>query len=184
MKFIALSLFLCSQLADKGRVHSQNITDAIFEGDIIADYDTISSVYDNNTVSKLLEEGVIKEEPSLLRGAAPRFNLWNMNMNTADLFVINVYIDVNYSAEDYAVVKKALKKLQRKTGVLKFRFLKVKPTDGRPFLNYGKHSKEMCASYVGRVGSATSAEGQPIYLDYNCLRTGTIQHETMHALGT
>jgi hypothetical protein len=101
-----------------------DLTDAIFEGDIIADYDTISSVYDNNTVSKLLEEGVIKEEPSLLRGAAPRFNLWNMNMNTADLFVINVYIDVNYSAEDYAVVKKALKKLQRKTGVLKFRFIK------------------------------------------------------------
>ena len=181
----ALSLILllvCSMLAAE-MVHSQNIADSIFEGDIIADYDTINSVYDEKIVIKLVEEGVIEDETSFTRGTSPQFNLWNKQMNAENLFVISAYIDPQYTAEEHTLIKKAVKKLAKKSGALLFKFPKVKPTDGRPLLNYQGRSSGMCASYVGMKNSATSSQGQPIYLDMNCLTKGTIQHETMHALG-
>ncbi len=185
MKKYILNLLLCYRFAAGEDALPQNISDLIFEGDIIADFETINSVYDNGTVSKLIEEGVIEEEPNLFKGATPRFQIWNMDMNGQDLYVIRVYIDpYGYTTEHMKTIKKALKKMQRKTGVIKFKFLRSKPTDGRPFLNYGRHTGGMCASQVGRKSSSVSVDGQFIYLELGCLSIGTVQHETMHALGT
>ena len=63
MKINSLGLLLFSQLSGKGRlVSSQNTTEALFEGDIIADYETMKTVYDEETVSKIMGEGMINEK--------------------------------------------------------------------------------------------------------------------------
>lgn len=180
--FFALSFFCCHFATTI--VNCQNITNEEFEGDIIAEYDTISSVYDDNTVDGLIEQGVLQAKPETsARGATPQFMIWNVKMNVLDLFVITAYISPYYSQEHYALIKKSLRKMARKSGVLQFKFPKEKPTDGRPFLSYGRFTGGACASYVGFNTRALSPDGQPIYLDSYCMNMGTIQHETMHALG-
>lgn len=172
--------FLLFQLATLGT--SQNSLDTdLFEGDILPDYVSISSAYDETTVKNLVEKGYI-EEP-MRRGTSPTFALWNMKMNKKDVYVIKAYINPDkYEADDIKTIKKALRQLQKKTGVMKFKFPSEKPS-GVAYLNYGVYTGGRCASYVGRTSYAKAADGQPIFLDPACLSTGTIQHETMHALG-
>ncbi len=186
MKIFSPGLLLCSQLSGKVRlVSSQNTTETLFEGDIIADYDTMKTVYDKETVSKIMgEEGIINEEsPDIFRGASPTFSIWNKRMNANDRFVVRAYIDPSYSSIQYTMIRKSLRKLASKTGVLHFKILREKPTNGQPFLNYGFHSGTGCSSYIGLNRLSFTSEGQPITLSSNCFTIGIIQHETMHALG-
>ena len=184
MKLQPLTLIFCSLL-----VSSADCNDALFEGDIIPDYETIKSAYDDGAVQKLVAAGVIDpngEHSSLGRGTAPNFPLWNTNMNAKDLYVIFVFISHEYSPTEFQMIRSTLRKFARKSKVFKFRFLKDQPTDGRPYLNYGIYSGMSCASYVGmKTQYAYSSNGQPIILvDPLCLRSGgIIEHETMHALG-
>ena len=177
--FFVLSFFCCFHFASI--VNCQNMTNAHFEGDIIAEYDTISSVYDDDTVDSLMKQGVLQAKST--RGATPHFKIWNITVNKFDLFLIPSYISPSYSPEHTRLIRKSLRKLERKSGVLRFRYLKMKPTDGRLFLSYGRFTGGACASYVGLNARASSPDGQPIYLDSACMNVGTIQHETMHALG-
>lgn len=159
----------------------------LFEGDIVPTYGIIKESYGVELANDLITEGILDElDASDLehRGTAPQFNLWNEEFNNNEYYVIPVYIDPDYTPEAISVITKSLKKLMRKTGVVRFRFLSNKPTNGRSFLNYSTHGSTMCASYVGRIQSAAiSASGQKIWLAYGCLIEGIIQHETLHALG-
>ena len=181
--FISSPLFglLLFQLATL--VTSENSTDTdLFEGDILPDYVSISAAYNETIVKNLVEKGYI-QEPSL-RGTSPTFALWNTKMNKKDIYVIKAYINPdNYETDDITTIKKALKLLQKKAAVIKFKFPSEKPSNGVPYLNFGVYTGGKCASYVGRTSYATGVDGQPIYLDPFCLSIGTIQHETMHALG-
>ena len=182
MKFATISL-LIAHLAML--VNGQNITHdaSLFEGDIVPDYATISSVYSQSTIDKLVEEGLVEAPNAYTRGTSPTFTLWKQKMNKADVFVIEAYINPSgYSANQQKTIKTALKKLS-KTGVMKFRFPKSQPVDGRAYLHYGIHDNRGCASYIGRQSWATLKNGQSIWLSPGCLSTGTIQHETLHALG-
>eukprot|EP00979_Chaetoceros_neogracilis_P000640 scaffold161_cov206-Chaetoceros_neogracile.AAC.2 len=181
MKNSPLIIFLLCQIATLGQCHDST---NLFEGDIVPDYGSISAAYGNSTVNDLIEKGDIEEPKQLGRGTSPTFPLWRETMNKNDLYVIKVYINpIDYQESQVILVKRALKELQRKSGVLKFNFMSVQPINGVPYLNYGRNGGGRCASYVGRNGFAKRADGQPIFLDYPCLEKGTIQHETMHSLG-
>lgn len=155
----------------------------MFEGDIVPDYFTVSSAYGKEKADDLVEKGIIAEPDRLTRGTSPTFDLWQQEQNKMDYFVIPVYIDPEYVNYAYNMIKKSLQKLMRKTGVIKFRFLNRKPTTGRSFIHISTYGKTVCGSYVGRKHLATSANGQEIWIGYNCLNEGTIQHEMLHAMG-
>ena len=191
MKVSSFSFFFHFALATMALllVHGQEkITEQLFEQDIIPDFNTISNAYDDTTVKKLVDEGILKQsdyESSIVaRGTSPHFPIWNMKMNAKEVFVATAYIDQEYSEQHYTFIKSSLENLARRTGVLQFKFPQNRPIDGRPFLSYGRHTGGSCASYVGLNYRAFTSEGQPIYLDHHCMNTGTIQHETLHALGT
>lgn len=183
--FIIIFTFVFICLLDEFEARSLVDAHSVFEGDIVPDFETISAAYDNSTVSKLIDEGLIEDKrDQMTRGTSPTFDLWTTKMNNKDLYIIFVYINPEYNADEFSLVKKSLNNLARKSGVMKFKVLKTIPTDGRPFLHYGIHGSSQCASYVGRKDRfARSIDGQPIYLHRFCLSRGVIQHETMHALG-
>jgi hypothetical protein len=184
LQFVFISIVIC--LLDEFEARSLVESDSLFEGDIIPDFETISAAYDNITVSKLIDKGLIVEDDrsQVTRGTSPTFDLWTTNMNKQDLYIIFVYINPEYNSDEFTLVRKSLNQLARKSGVMRFKVLKKMPTDGRPFLHYGVHGGSQCASYIGRKDRlARSTDGQPIFLHRFCLSTGVIQHETMHALG-
>jgi len=181
MKKSSLIAFLLFQVAAPGQCQDSN---DLFEGDILPDYESISAAYGESTVNYLIQKGDIEEPKQQERGTSPTFALWRGTMNKADVYLINVYINPSeYQEMDIALIKKSLKELRKKSKVLQFKFVSEKPTNGVPFLNYAPHGGGKCASYVGMNYLAREGDGQPIFLDSHCMVKGTIQHETMHALG-
>jgi hypothetical protein len=175
-----LSAFLGSMLVFASPANSNDISNSVFEGDIIADYDTISGVYDKETVKALEAQGVIHKDEASFQGSSPEFELWNDELKN-ELYVIRAYIDPEYDSDQYIAIKRALKKIAKKTGVFQFYF-PPNPPDGKDFLHFKGITSGMCASYVGKKKNLARF-GQPIYLDAACISVGIIQHETMHALG-
>ena len=152
------------------------------------DYVSIRSVYGQDIADKMVDDGML-ERPSIgsygTDGSATMWNEYYQN----DVFRIDVYISSDdYNKEQILIIKDSLKNLARITGSIKYVIHDEKPTDGRPFLNYGMHGKGGCGSYVGRVDSlASSSEGQPVFLPFSnawtCVTKGIVQHESLHALG-
>lgn len=109
-----------------------------------------------------------------------RWDTWMQN----DYFWVRVYIDPTYSSTSKNTIIVALRKLQYRSKVIKFRFLGNKPADGQ--VDY-IHIKEAggCWSWFARteyskVGQTLSLEDGDVY---TCIHTATIQHEMYHALG-
>ena len=171
-----------------------------FEGDIIPMYGTILELYGEDVANSLeYKEGdgpdnvtespivPIDEEGTVQSGSTTAYKLWNTKLSEKyETFVVYVYIETSdYTPEQVNTIKKSLKKLGKKTGVLRFNFQNSKPTE-KPFINIGVSSSDpnICGlSYIGRTYYSTAANGQPISISKGCVNRGVIQHEMMHALG-
>jgi hypothetical protein len=82
------------------------------------------------------------------------------------------YTTTGIPNSDKEKIEIALDKLEARTGSLKF----IKRTDQKSYIKVFRGNG--CFSYVGIQGGE-----QPLSLASGCMRTGTIQHEFMHALG-
>ena len=167
------------------RAEWDNHSKEFFEGDIIPEYYSLARAYGEDFAGSLVSQGVMDgPKENLLRATVPNPSaLWNQVLFD-DHKIIDVFIEArDYSVSQIDLIQNSLKELSKKTAVVKFRFHSVLPNDGRPFLNIGHHSNNICASYVGRTTMANRDTGQEIYLANGCLTTRTIQHEMLHALG-
>jgi hypothetical protein len=108
--------------------------------------------------------------------------LWDTKFSY-DKFVIQVQIDNSYSGTSKKAIEDALKSLQKRSKVIKFKTSSSPPSDKNvPYIHI-QQTQEGCWSWIGRTRSAN--EGQVLSLDEDnfCLNSGTIQHEVLHALG-
>uniref|UniRef100_A0A3B5KY62 Metalloendopeptidase n=1 Tax=Xiphophorus couchianus TaxID=32473 RepID=A0A3B5KY62_9TELE len=88
---------------------------------------------------------------------------------------IPYYIDTNYSPEERHQILAVLQRFNKST-CIRFVPFKLKNSD---YLYFYTRPNEGCWSYIGRQGG-----GQFISLERNkCLRTSTVSHEVLHALG-
>uniref|UniRef100_A0A3B5PTG8 Metalloendopeptidase n=1 Tax=Xiphophorus maculatus TaxID=8083 RepID=A0A3B5PTG8_XIPMA len=88
---------------------------------------------------------------------------------------IPYYIDTNYSPEERHQILAVLQRFNKAT-CIRFVPFKLQNSD---YLYFYTRPNEGCWSYIGRQGG-----GQFISLERNkCLRTSTVSHEVLHALG-
>ena len=170
-----------------------------FEGDIIPLYGTMLELYGEDVANSLeYKEGdgpdsinspivPIDDEGKSQSGSTTYYNLWNTKLSEKyETFVVYVYIEQSdYTSQQVSTIKKSLKKLGKKTGVLRFNFQNDRPTD-KHFINIGVSSSDpnICGlSYIGRTPYSTSSNGQTVSISRDCVNRGVIQHEMMHALG-
>ena len=198
--FILSIQFIASTSMDENVDPLFHPNSTYFEGDIIPVYGTILELYgedvansleyregdgpDDNTESSIIP---IDDEGKTESGSTTYYRLWNTKLSEqSETFVVYVYIEQSdYTSQQVSTIKKSLKSLGKKTGVLRFNFQKKKPTD-KPFIVIGVSNSDpkICGlSYIGRTRSSTSSNGQPISISRDCIRRGVIQHEMMHALG-
>jgi hypothetical protein len=171
----------CLLLSSFVRGSTDNVT--TFEWDIIPTYSSISAAYGTVYANELVEKGIV--EAPITRGASSGINLWKQNWNAPlEMWEVFVYFQMNdYKSTELKTITSAFRKLQKYSGVIKFTWLKEKPTDGSPFLNIGTFGNDICSSYVGVDGTAQTSDGQFLFLGLSCLSEGKVQHEVMHALG-
>lgn len=165
---------------------------SLFQTDIVPTWD-LEYYYGADVVEELVAQGLIdgKDEDSketpiismrLSSSSSSKHKRWTTMMKN-DYYMINVYIDrEQYSLARRQLIKDILKNIAKKTQVIRFRFYRNKPSEGRPYLWYGHHGTNSCASYVGKRSSAK--DGQKIWIGSKCFdELGIIEHETLHALG-
>lgn len=169
--------------------HSTLATDLVFnftrfDGDIIPTFKSISAGYGVDYANELVNLGVIEAVHSE-RGTAPALDLWKQKWNeTLEMWEVFVYIrPVGYTEEQISTIRRAIRRLQKYTGVIKFTWLQTKPTDGTPFIHVGNFGTDICSSFVGVDRTAFTTDGQFLFIGLSCLEEGQIQHEMLHALG-
>ena len=163
-----------------------NYSKNLFEGDIIPEYNSLSNAYGAEFAGNMVKKGIIQgPKANLLRATVPNPGAMWTDFIFDDYKIVDVFInsDGDYTLSQVGLIRNSLRELSKKTAAVKFRFHVSLPSDGRPFLNIGHHSENICASYVGRTPMANQANGQELYLANGCLTTRTIQHEMLHALG-
>jgi len=156
---------LC-ELYDAAAAHS-NSTDHLdasedhqetFEGDIYPTYDTIATAYGKELAEEL---GLEPETSKRLGHVLPEgtIHFWKNDLSEKyKYFRITVWICTDtFSKSDKKIIKKHARKLARRVSVIKFKFVKDKPTSG-PFIRVYKGSG--CGSFVGQVEAAFSKQGQ------------------------
>lgn len=158
-----------------------NITE--FEGDIIPTFQSISAGYGIAYANELVDKGFMAAPDE--RGTAPGLELWKQNWNeTLEMWEVFVYFDtIDYTDEELSSIRRAIRRLQKYTGVIKFTWLETTPADGTPYLHVGTFGTDICSSFVGVDRTAYSADGQFLFIGRSCLEEGQVQHELMHALG-
>ena len=136
----------------------------------------------NNTLE---ERTMIKSSDELiirrLGQAQKDVTLWNSEYKNGS-FVIRVQIDESYRNRSKKKIRTALKNLENRSKVIKFRISSSPPQNNQPYIHI-KQTGEGCWSWIGRSRSAK--EGQELSLDENgfCTISSTIEHEVLHALG-
>ena len=107
--------------------------------------------------------------------------LWNNNFIN-EKFEIFVQIDQSYKKKSKNAIKEALKSIQKRSKVIRFKTSSSPPSNDIPYIHIQK-TQEGCWSWIGRTSGAN--EGQVLSLDEtnSCMNPGTIQHEILHALG-
>ncbi len=160
-----------------------------FEGDIVTTYEKVEKHFGKATAQGALRAGFIKDDNStdttddddgknetnsrLLSLNADPNELWKTR-NSLGRIVIPYIISSDYSSTESSVITSALADLAAKTGVFSF----VPYTSQADAIKFFK-SGSGCWSQIGRQGGI-----QTISIDTpGCLYTGTIQHETLHAIG-
>ena len=155
----------------------------LIEGDIAGEWSSIAAAYGEDVARSFgLKEEPHKKGP---RGSAPQLPIWRQEwVPSIEKFNINVYISTRYTLEEKEKIKRALKDLQRVTGVIRFNFVPTPPTQqSLPYIHI--ISARGCWSFVGRTLQASRSGGQLLSLNVeNCIDSrGIIQHEMLHALG-
>jgi len=154
------------------------------EGDIAAEWDSIASLYGPEVAESMgLTRPLDAQEQT--RGTVPTLRLWRNNWwAKTETFVLPVYISTAYSSAQVAIIKKSLRNLQRKTGVIKFQFLSSIPSGSATIPYIHIYDGGGCWSYIGRIAAANL--GQYLSLTSMCVNdfaNGPTQHEILHALG-
>ena len=194
LHLVSLLLF-ASVVATDETIETRKITTpsgqefTLFEGDIIASYVPIASAYGVEFADELVEKGIMeapKAEDSLKeRGSVKSLDLWRFKWSQLyELWIIKVYFQPNaYTDTELQFIKSSLRKLQKYSGVIRFKWLDAAPTDGKPFIHIGTFGNDICSSLIGVDRSAYTADGQFMFIGKSCMIEGQIQHEMMHCLG-
>jgi len=166
----------------------------LFEGDIVPTWDYIVQNYSLELAEELVAKGILPKskdalDSPVIYGTEPTMKLWR-NYMVNDIFVIPVFIPDTYITADKAAIKDALNKLAAASKVISFVWITSRYTNGTPFIEFENSAGAGCSSSVGRIGYFSYLnEGQIIHLEgsqdggAHCIRSTTIQHEMMHALG-
>ena len=182
MRWAAYCVIASCLLLDHA-IASNNET-LLFEGDIVPTYKSISSVYGDDFANELVGKGYMEYNPDVVRGSSTGIDLWKQNWNNwKEMYVVNVYFSPAYNSTELRLVRRGVRRIQRKTGVIKFQWLFEYPEDGTPYIHVGSFGLDICKSFVGRDSSATNRFGQFLHIGPSCMTAGAVQHEMMHALG-
>ena len=136
-----------------------------------------NNTHEDEMMIKSSDELIIRR----LGQAQKDVTLWNSEYKNGS-FVIRVQIDESYRNRSKKKIRTALKNLENRSKVIKFRISSSPPQNNQPYIHI-KQTGEGCWSWIGRTRGAK--EGQELSLDEDsfCLNSSTIEHEVLHALG-
>ena len=151
---------------------------ALFEGDIVPDYDSILKNYGVEVVEELKAEGILDSDDKNVH-MVNEFILQNVVTDqrwptrVKDVVQIPYVLDSSFSSNQVSGIRNALKELGSRSQVV--RFVPRKNEYDYIYVN----DSGGCSSFVGKQGGR-----QVISLEGYCAsRKGIIQHEFIHALG-
>lgn len=145
-----------------------------FEGDIVPDYVSIAKAYGYDLANQLVTDGVMaspSDDERVLAAIEDDSRLWPASNGV-------VTIPIRFEPGDFTTYAESLARQYLTELADESRFLEfVNRTTETDYVNVINGNG--CWSYVGRIGGA-----QNLSISYSgCFRTGTVQHEFLHALG-
>ena len=152
------------------------------EGDIAATYDAVAQVYSPEYAESLglspPDEG---DDDDGIRGRGiltnPRLLYQNQWLPAGEKWRINVFVNPGvYSSSQIEIIKRSLKLVQKKTGVVSVKVTTYRPNTAT-YIEI-KKTGGGCWSYIGRRFAV-----QVLSLDDSCVNQMIVQHEFLHALG-
>ena len=164
--FVALGLLHDLGTLNQHHSNSSAATDAVqTANDSTGIMDSNLNFYvENDLRFEVPEDQSIRELATM-----PNLRLWDQWWKNG-YYWIKVYLDPSYSDDSRKTIIKALRSLQYRGKVVKFKIAYNKPGDGKPYLNITNN--DACWSWLGRTSRADL--GQEIGIDENgCMYDGT-----------
>jgi hypothetical protein len=187
MKIITLIFcFVCCVFADEKNFYQSS---HLFEGDMLLSYDEIKRKYGARTANKAVMDPKIKLDDAMARPGrkhvqrhigrhlAPMNNtdeLWTDRNGDGKVVIPWTFEEpTTFSNNEQQLIENFFQAFEDQVGVIKF----VPWTNEIDFIEV-QHVDGFCASHVGKIGGV-----QYIQLDPQCLVSGIVYHEIMHAIG-
>jgi hypothetical protein len=144
---------------------------ALFEGDIKVPYELVAEEYSGVLADNLLKGGYL-EDSYLTFGTDPkRIRRWDDGVVPFTFSPSSTFTN-----EEKELITSELSYMSLITNDLLV--FKMKDDNDPNYISFDNSGVNGCWSYMGMVGGA-----QTIHLGEGCVNSGTVTHETMHALG-